>query len=271
MKKMSKNYVLAIAIATLIMAGCTEDVDPASANLRIEMKAKSDLGVINPGGRVSQTGIEFTEARIGVTEIEFELEYEDAYKDDDSDDDDSDDDSDDDDSDDDSDDDDSDDDSDEYEVEYEGQFIVDLLTGTSTPDFGIADLIPGTYTEIEVEMNPVMNDGNSLFIALNYQPDGGNSIAVEISTSRELEFEIEKSSGIKLGVNSINQILILFNFDEMLAGVDLSAAAIDSDGVLRINDTKNTNLTNLIISNFYDSCDAGEDRNDDDKFDDDDD
>jgi hypothetical protein len=210
------------------------------------MKATTASGILNPGGRVAENNIEFTEARIGVTEIEFEAEGESDNYDDDG------------------------ENEYEFEIEFEGQFEVDLLAGTSDPDFGIADLMPGKYTEIEVEMGPVMDDGNSLFIAFDYQQDGEDPISVEISTKRELEFEIEKYSGIDLDENALNQILILFDLDKILAGVDLSMAEVN-DGVIRINDTTNTSFAASILKNFYESCDAGEDDDGDDKFDDDDD
>jgi hypothetical protein len=240
-----RNYVVAIMLMlVMILAGCGENVDPSKADLKIVMKATTESGTLSPGGRVAEANLEFTEARIGITEIEFEAEGEsDDY-----------------------------DDEGEYEyefeIEFEGQFEVDLLAGTSDPDFGIADLMPGKYTEIEVEMGPVMDDGNSLFIAFNYQKDGEDPISVEISTKRALEFEIEKYSGIDLDGNTLNQILILFDLDKILAGVDLSMAEVN-DGVIRINDTTNTSFAATILKNFYDSCDAGEDDDGDDKFDDD--
>ena len=112
------------------------------------MKATTTTSTINSGARVAESTIDFTNALIGVTEIELEsleIGEDDHHSGGDSDDD----------SDYDGEDDDGDDSDEgenhhegEFEIEYQGQFVVDLIAGTSDPDFGIADLIPGTYKEI---------------------------------------------------------------------------------------------------------------------------
>jgi len=269
MKNQMKNLLMAsIVIMALMLGSCGEDVDPTKADVRLEMKATTQLNTINTSARVAESGVEFTDFLIGVTEIEFEG-LEGSNSDDDH--------SGNDDSGNDSNDDSghgSDDDDghheDEYEIEFEGQFIVNLLTGTSDPDFGIADVIPGVYKEIKLKMRPILDDGNSVFVRFNYTPDGQDQVTVEFSTNKEIEFELEKHSGIQLDGNSLNQVLILFDLDKLLANVDLSILDKDEDGVIRINGSSNSSVTAAILSNFHQSCEAGEDDDHDDKFDDDD-
>jgi hypothetical protein len=252
----SKTKLLTLAIAIIFFASCGEDVDPTQGEASIVMKARTSLGTINPGARVADNHLEFTSAMLGITKLE--LETNSGLMNGNSDDDD-------------------DDgnknysDDDEYEIEIKGQFIADLLTGTVEPDFGISSLFPGTYKEIEITLRPIMDDGNSVFIAFTYRPTDGEPIDIEISSMRELEFEAENKNGIQIDGNTINQILILFDLDKLIEGIDFSKLNTDEDGVLRINDKSNQDIANILMSKLDDSCGMGKDDDRDDKFDDDDD
>lgn len=284
-EKLNRLKIAIFLSIMLLIMSCGENVDPTQGDVKLVMKAITTTSTINSGARVAESGVEFTSAMIGVTEIELESlegssddDHSSGNSDDDEDDDSSDDDGDDDSSDDDGDDDSSDDDSSndsgnhhdgEFEIEYEGQFIVDLIAGTSDPDFGIADLFPGTYEEIKVKLSPIMDDGNSLFIAFNYQPASGDPVKVEISSKQELKFKVENHAGISVEGNSLSEILILFNLDDVLAGIDFSQADVDEDGVIRINDSSNAAFAASLLSNFVKSCKSGEDDDHDHEFDDD--
>ena len=270
-EKLNRLQIAIFLSIMLLTMSCGENVDPTQGDVKLVMKATTTTSTINSGARVAESGIEFTTAMIGVTEIE--LESLEGSSDDDHSSGNSDDDGDDDSSDDDGDDDSSDDNGnhhdEEFEIEYEGQFIVDLIAGTSDPDFGIADLFPGTYKEIKVKLRPIMDDGNSLFIAFNYQPAAGDPVMVEISSKQELKFKVENHTGIQVEGNNLSEILILFNLDEVLAGIDFSQADVDEDGVIRINDNSNVAFAESLLSNFVKSCRSGEDDDHDHKFDDD--
>ena len=258
-----KNLIIAsLLVMAIFLQNCGESVDPMKADIKLEMKATTQQFSINPNARVAASGIEFTEVLIGVTEIELEsLEGNHDDEDDNSghDSDDGNDNDSDNDADDDSDD--GDDDDDEYEIEFEGQFIVDLLKGTSDPDFGIADVVPGNYKELEVKISPILDDGNSVYIKFNYTQEGMDPIIVEISTDKEFEFEIENHAGIQLDGNALNQILVLFDLDQLLSGIDLSNLnlVVDNDGIIRINPASNSDLAFAIWSKLHDAFDAGED------------
>ena len=260
MKRSVNLYVLSILLSVIIVLGsCGESVDPTKTNVKIEMKAVSKLNSLNAGARVANSSIEFTEALVGVTEIELELKENDESNDDSNDDNDHNFSS------------DGKDDDSEDEIEFEGQFTVDLLKGTSDPDFGIADVIPGEYEEIEIEINPILDDGNSIFIAFTYQPDEGESIDVEFTSTGEFEIEIENDNGIILDGNSLNQLLILMDLDMLISGLDISNLEPDQDGIVRISDTSNSDINVKIQNKIDDSFEAGEDSDDDDEFDDHDD
>jgi len=274
---MMKNFkelstMLMVAIG-LLMVSCGENVDADLADVQLRIKATSSMGDFNAAGRVLENHITFNEVLLGVTEIEFE-----SIVDDDSDshsgsensghDDDSDDSSNNDNSnDDDSDDSSSDDDSD-FDIEFEGRFVVDLIAGTSNPDFGIADVYPGVYKEIEVKLEPILDNGNSIFIEFTYQVDGSDPVIIQYSTDRIIELEIERDSGIQLDGGTINQILVLFDLDKFLEGININEAKVDVDGIVRINPSSNSDIAEAIWSKLHLLMEAGEDHDGDDDFDD---
>ncbi len=262
------NKLIAIALIGMVMllGSCGESVDPTTSNINLEMRATTQLSTMNANARVSNTGIEFTKVLIGVTEIELEALDEGHDDDDDhSSDNHSNDDSD-------NHSDDHNDDSGKHsddEIEFEGQFVVDLLKGTSNPEFRITDIAPGVYKELEVKISPIMDDGNSIFIQFNYHADSTDSVIVEYTSNREIKFEIENHSGMQFNGNAINQILILFDLDKLFSGVDLSMAISDNDGVIRINSSSNTGLSNSLWQNLDNAFKAGEDHDGDHEIDDD--
>ena len=63
--------------------------------------------------------------------------------------------------------------------------------------------------------------------------------------------------------------MVLLDLDVLLSSVDLSTAEADDDGVIRVNDSSNSKLALQILSRLEDSCEAGEDADDDDDIDED--
>ena len=275
---LKKSLWMSVLMIGLLMASCNDSGDPTLANVRVEMKAVSNLGQLNTNGRIMAASVDFQEALVGVTEIEFEgFGSGDDHHDDDNMYDDNGDDHDNDGSDDriagsNSGDDHGDDEGendDEDEIEFQGQFVVDLINGTSTPDFGIADVVPGLYKEIKIKISPVLVDGNSIFISFEYQPDDGDPFRVEYSNQSTYVLKFENYQGIQLEEGQLNQILVLLNLDELFAGIDFSTADVDEDGVVRINSTSNPELAGMIESQIRMAFDAGEDKDGDDDIDDD--
>jgi hypothetical protein len=249
---MKMRVLLMLIVGSLWVGGCNND-EPTAEGIKLQMKAVTSLSTIN--GRTSTTGLEFSQILLGVRELEFETLEEDDLED----------------SNDDSDGDNDDGEDDNEEVEFEGAFVVDLVNGTSTPDFGLANVQPGIYEEIEIEMGPILENSNSIFIAFSYTPDGGGSpVQVEFSSQEEIEFEIEdETTGFQLDANTLTNILVLLDLDALFSGIDLSTAEADEDGVVRINDSSNSGITQQILSNLEDACDAGEDDDNDDDIDED--
>jgi hypothetical protein len=252
MNTMKMRVLLMLIVGSLWVGGCNDDESTAEG-IKLQMKAVTSLSTIN--GRTSATGLEFSQILLGVRELEFETLEEDDLED----------------SNDDIDGDNDDGEDDNEEVEFEGSFVVDLINGTSTPDFGLANVQPGIYEEIEIEMGPILENSNSIFIAFSYIPDGGGSaVQVEFSFQEEIEFEIEdETNGFQLDANTLTNMLVLLDLDALFSGIDLSTAVADEDGVVRINDSSNSGITQQILSNLEDACNAGEDDDNDDDIDED--
>ena len=232
----------------LISTGCS-DSGPSPATVSMKLKASSATSTFSSGGRTasslggrtSAASFTFTKILLGVTELEFETSDENLQEDQLG-------------------------ETENEEVEYKGQFVIDLITGTSTPDFGSAGIAPGQYEEIEIEVAPILPAGNSVFIA--FEASNGAEISkIEFSSTDSLEFEIEPNGGFTLDANALNKMLVLFNLDILFDGIDFSQATKDSDGVIRINANSNTSIASVISNRLDESFDAGEDDNDDGEID----
>ncbi len=244
MKEITKISAFIILIAAgMILQSCSEDSDPSLAQVNLEMKAQTTQSTLN-NGRKMNAGLVFNEVLIGVTELEFETLEEDELED-------------------------SEGEDENEEVEYEGQFVVDLINGTSTPDFGLASLAPGIYEEMEIEMEPILDGGYSIFVSFEFVNSNEEVVTVEYGNSDDLEFEIENDNGFVIDAGATNQMLVLLNLDALFAGVDLNSAGADTDGIVRINDNSNADLAAVIASNLDQVLDAGEDDDDDDEIDED--
>lgn len=230
----TKVQLFIVSIVILLLASCSSD--PQLEGVKLKMKAVTTQSSIN--GRLNATGLTFTDIMIGVDEIEFETELEDDQEDISGED-------------------------DELKVEFEGPYVIDLINGTSTPNLGIGDVPTGVYDELEIEMAPVLTGGNSVFI--KFTLDGKT---YEFSTTEEIEIEVENLSGFDIDSNSLQNFLVLINLDNVFAGIDLSNAVADEDGVIRINDSSNSEIAHSIINQLEDSCEAGEDDDKDDEIDD---
>lgn len=244
MKEITKISAFVLLLATgMIMQSCSDDNEPGVAQINLEMKAQTTQSTIN-NGRTMNTGLVFNEVLLGVTEIEFETLEENEKEE-------------------------AEGENENEGVEFEGQFVVDLINGTSTPDLGIADIAPGIYEEIEIEMEPILDGGYSIFVSFEFTNANDEVVTVEYGNSDDLEFEIEDDNGFVLDVGATNQMLVLLNLDALFSGIDLNTASADNDGIVRINNNSNTDLAASIAANLDQVLDAGEDEDDDGEIDED--
>lgn len=227
----SKLYFKVLLFSFLALIGCENSDDVNPSGVELEMKAIAQNASIRKS--TLENSIVFTDVMLGVKEIEFEIE-EDEFS---------------------------------AELEFEGRFIVDLLEGTSSPDFGFSNLVPGEYSEIEMELGPILPDGNSIKISFEYTKGGEAPILIEYSENEDFDIEIESEYGIEVEEDALSKVLILFDLDVFLSGIDFSNADVDSDGVIRINNDSNEELKEIFEDKIEEAFESGEDNDDDDEFD----
>lgn len=235
-----KTKFLVSLMMVLAFWSC-DDTSVSPEGLQLKMKATTTTSRITSSGRVQSTGYSFEKALLGVRKFEFETTEDDDLDDD------------------------------SNEVEFEGSYVVDLIAGTSDPEFVNGKLTPGFYEEFEIELGRTLADNNTVLIVFKYKPAEGDSVTVEFSSKSELEFEYEDDNGFEIQEGNLSNFLVLFNLDVLFEGVDLSKATVSDDGIIRINDSSNTSLASIVKNNFDDSCKGGKDDDDDDDIDDDDD
>ncbi len=158
----------------------------------------------------------------------------------------------------------------ENKWKVEGEFVVDVLAGTSTPDMS-ADLPPDslTFHKMEIEFGPVLPDSNSVFIEATVIHDD-DTLEVEFATSREFEIHLKRKRGIEISP-SLDKLLVAFSIDKLFSGVDWSKAKEGDDGVIHLSDPANAYLGYKVKYNFYRLMRWGRDKNHDHHMDDHDD
>ncbi|RKX80791.1 MAG: hypothetical protein DRP60_02310 [Spirochaetes bacterium] len=187
----------------------------------------------------------------------------------------------------------------ESELELEGPFIVDLLNGTVEPNLPYTELLPGTYTEINLKLNKIEMDdweagdtalvemtdplyGNSIYLAGTYTGylSDFNAVDLEFSFSFNLDEEFETAAGdfnegIVIDEGVINPILIAFRLSKWFQfdnaernpdEVDFTTIypLSDGDGGHRIvfNEQSINDyaaISDVIKKNIKESADYGED------------
>lgn len=252
--KPALSSMLLVALLLLQQSCNDSDMEPAMGEASLTFKAETTHSTL-ANARVMATGLEYNTILLGLTKLELELEGEQGDDDDDHEGEDA---------------DSLDRDEHEEEIEFEGAYVVDLINGMSTPDFGMATLSPGNYDEIEVEFGPVLPDGNTVFIELDYVPEGGvMPVTVQYSNRYTLELELENTRGIDVMADGYTQLLMVLDLDAVFDPVDLSAATADEDGIVRINANSNAAIASAIEANFSDAFKCGEDHDDDGEIDED--
>ncbi|WP_286748309.1 hypothetical protein [Roseivirga sp. UBA1976] len=230
--------VALIAFSAILIQSCGEDENIPTAQASFEMRAVT--GTTAPTrGRVANTGYTFTEVFAGVTEIELETLEEDLEEEENGED-------------------------ENEEVEFEGNFIINLLTGTSDPDFGLSELLAGVYQEVEVEFENILEGDKTLIVNFNFTPEGATEPTfVEFSTAEEFELEIENEAGFVLDGGTVNAILVTLDLDVLFSSIDFSSLVADEDGVIRINENSNSDLMQEIVEKLEVALEAEEEDEDD--------
>ena len=237
--------VALVAFSAILIQSCGEDGNiPTDAQASFEMRAVTGTSA-SAGGRVANTTYTFTEVFAGVTEIELETLEEDLEEEENGED-------------------------ENEEVEFEGNFIINLLTGTSDPDFGLSELLAGVYQEVEVKFENILEGDKTLLVNFNFNSEGATEPTyVEFSTAEEFELEIENEAGFILDGGMVNSILVTLDLDVLFASIYFSSLVADEDGVIRINENSNSELMQEIVEKLEVALEAEEDNEDEEEDDDD--
>lgn len=230
MKKLLFGISL-ILVVSLLTSSCKKTGD-TGMNLSFKSKTVA-LKTLNA------VSFDFSEALIGVHEIEIKMESE-EFNDSQS--------------------------SEETEIEYDydGDYVVDLLTGTSTPDLGFENFVPGNYNKIEAEIHNILDGGTkSISIKGVYTDIEAVEHEFEFSTSDLLEFEIESDAGFYLEEGMVLDLVVKIDLAMLFNGVDFSQAVLNDLNVAIINDTTNSSLADIVKANLAQYSEIEEDFEDD--------
>ena len=211
-----------LAILAIGLMSCSKDNenDPAKVSVKIEGVSSSISNA-----RVS-SNLNISQALIGVTKIELEMEHEDEHhnssddhgsrtgSDDDSGDD-------------------SDDDS-EGEFEIKGNWIVNLLDGTSSPELPAMGIDPGQFNEVKIVMSPIIEDKYSVVFKASYTNDSGKEVPLEIMLSNVIIFKVENNEGLSFSSEKLNELIVQLDLDKWLSQIDLNALDVEN-GKIRIS------------------------------------
>ena len=183
----------------------------------LKFKATTTIPVVKKG--VSAAGFTFTEALLGIKNIQIKREDETLNNGD-------------------------------TEYDYKANYIVDLLTGISTPPFGFEQFIPGTYNKFESETAKLLTGGKSLSVKGSFTDPAGRTYNFEFATSAEIEFEFESDSSFVLTEGTVFDMLININLPLLFKGVDFSTATANANGVILIDETSNNAILSAIKNNL---------------------
>lgn len=182
-------------------------------------------------------------------------------------------------------------------IEFEGPFIVDLLANTSTPEISTADLLPGRYTEIEMDIDKIQDNDlqanpdlltatdplfeNSIYLEGSYTgatADGDVTAAVfKLSYDLDEEFELpiaDPNLSINVQDRTFSAVIIAFRLNKWFSfsdtetnpeSLDFRSLSLSSSQIVLDKDSSGANdkIRKVIKDNIKKSADLGEDDDDD--------
>ncbi len=138
-------------------------------------------------------------------------------------------------------------------ISIDGPFVIDLMTGVSTPAISEFTIEPGLYKRIDVRLDDSeASDGlvdssdalfeNTLVVAGNfdYGDVTGRSYSIVLKFNEDVRFE--EPGGILIDEDALNNVVINLLVDEWLQGIDITTCLddgdliFDGDGNLLIDD-----------------------------------
>lgn len=227
-----KKQILFIVMIGLVflISSCEKSVDTGVA---LTIKATTVVAK-------STMGVTFTEATLGIKEIELKMEEEEFDGDVTG-------------------------DMENVDVEYDfgGPFIVDLLLGTSDPDLSSVAFEPGVYNKFEAKISKVIDDTYSIIVKGMYTALNGTAYEFIFKSDDEIEFKIESDLGFPVTEGSILDLVINLDLVALFAQINLENAVINADNVILLDNDNNSEIANQIESLLDDVAEMDEDHEDD--------
>lgn len=206
-------YLLASALL-ISFTSCDKDNDTDGTRAAFSIRKASDGTMQQDAATVTNgTGGTFTFSKVmlGISEIDFEQEIG----------------------------------NEDQDYELKGPFRYDVLTQKSEPAIDVITIAPGTYHELEFELDKVLPNGKSIEIAGTYT-QGATTYRFEFSSEMEEDFDIDNPEGIDAMVGKTAGFVLQLNLESLFSGIDFSRATTDNDSVIRINRSSNAQLATLI-------------------------
>ena len=136
----------------------------------------------------------------------------------------------------------------DQDYEYEGAFEFNVLTGTCSPTIKTVEIDPGTYHELEIEVDVVLASGKSIEISGTY--DDGTLYQFEFTSTDVEDYDIQNTTGIKASLGETTYFTLQLELEALFNGVDFSTATVDLDDIIRISSTSNSTLASIIENNL---------------------
>jgi hypothetical protein len=144
--------------------------------------------------------------------------------------------------------------------DFKGKYLVNLLTGITTPDFGLAGFVPGTYNKFESETARVIDGTKSFSVKGSFTDPAAKVYNFNFTTKGEFEFEFESDSGFVLTEGKVLEMLININLPLMFKNVDFSKGTVDAASVIVINESTNTEIFKRVKNNIKAIAEMHEDK-----------
>lgn len=212
--KKNKLILLLSVFAFAVLTGCTKEEAPSGTRVTYELATSNFSTIV--GGSTTGASLVWTSGYASAVEIEFEAAKA------------------------------------GLEVEYksEAKQKINLFSPLST--LGIILVPPGTYDDIEFEVEVQPNGSDAAFyLSGNFTNGVGITTPVIFKLNSVLEIEAEKSnitiaSGVSLNaLTTLNLSLLCNNVTESMLN-----NATRTNGVIEISATSNTNIYDIIYNNL---------------------
>lgn len=120
-------------------------------------------------------------------------------------------------------------------LRLQGPFVLDLLTGSTTPSLASLQLPAGTAIRVDVRLDDKHQlNSSSLIVSGNYNANGvSNPFSISYDFNEEIKFR--NDSGFEISAAQLNCMVMGLDVEKWFAGVDLSQHDNASEQLLRNN------------------------------------